>query len=437
MNDFEQLDFYDISNIEIKEISDLEIINSENEYKKIFFRNNSKLLIKAIKEELNNNNLNEKGIYLVLKLLSKLIKYMNKDDLISILEIFLKFYTKNKSEENNYPFMSLEYIEKNINKYFQFNKIKTIYKVKEENNDSIYSLFDFQIKDNILEINRDLEYINKNLKIDLYESIDITDSDIETIYNETYKLSSLSFIISDENFDYEIINEDSILFIKAINDISDISKIIQRNTNKIKVIIINELNDNININDLTNFIKDNKIPIYKIDKSIFKKLIDFFTKGNAAKYKYLYKSDINTNINTNITDDNNLNNLFHIYKIKLDKKEVQEINPIEELIKKMPKTKFNKIKDNELYKTKHCKNYSKDGTCPYQERCIYAHGNDELLEIKKIREYLKTKNEQQEKSVKYDFFRNKLFKELKEESKNLFDILNIKLSKRLIFDILY
>ena len=103
----------------------------------------------------------------------------------------------------------------------------------------------------------------------------------------------------------------------------------------------------------------------------------------------------------------------------------------------MPKTKFNKIKDNELYKTKHCKNYSKDGTCPYQERCIYAHGNDELLEIKKIREYLKTKNEQQEKSVKYDFFRNKLFKELKEESKNLFDILNIKLSKRLIFDILY
>ena len=40
------------------------------------------MIIKVIKEELNNDNLNEKGIYLVLKLLSKLIKYMNMDDLI-------------------------------------------------------------------------------------------------------------------------------------------------------------------------------------------------------------------------------------------------------------------------------------------------------------------------------------------------------------------
>ena len=69
MDDFEQLDFYDISNIEIKAINNLEIINSENEYKKTFFRNNSKLIIKVIKEELNNDCLNEKGIYLVLKLL--------------------------------------------------------------------------------------------------------------------------------------------------------------------------------------------------------------------------------------------------------------------------------------------------------------------------------------------------------------------------------
>ena len=49
---------------------------------------------------------------------------------------------------------------------------------------------------------------------------------------------------------------------------------------------------------------------------------------------------------------------------------------------------------------------------------------------------MKNKKENQEKS-KHDIFRNKLFKELKEESKNLFDILNIKLCKRLIFDILY
>ena len=80
-----------------------------------------------------------------------------------------------------------------------------------------------------------------------------------------------------------------------------------------------------------------------------------------------------------------------------------------------------------------CKNYQRDGTCTYYDRCNYAHGNDEKLEIQKIREYLKNKNEKQEKLSKYDISRNKLFKELKEESKNLFDILNIKLCKRLYF----
>ena len=430
MNDFEQLDFYNISNTEIKSISEFEIINSESEYKKTFFRNNSKLLIKFITEELTKDNLNEKGMYLILKILSKLIKYTTKDDLIVIFEIIWKFYNTNKLEENDYPFMSLEYIEKNINKLFQFNKIRNIYKEKEENTESVYSLFDFTIKDNILEINRDLEYINKQLKIHLSNPIYIDDIDesndsIKKIYAETFELSNLSFIITDETYEYKIIKDNSILFIKSIEDLSEMATILETNINKIKVIILCDIGDNINKNDLSKFINENKIPIYKIEKNTFKKLIDFFIKGNAVKYIHFYKGERDSI------------NIFEIFKFKLDKKEVQEINPMEEIIWKMDKNKLNKIKDiNDKYKTKMCRNYSKNGECPYGGKCIYAHGTNELLEVQKIREYLKNKDEKQDKMSKYDINLNQLIKELKEETKNLFNILNIKLSKRIIYDIL-
>jgi len=138
MDDFEQLNFYNLSNIEIKNISELEIINTGNEYKNKFIENNSKLIINNIIEEINNDVLNEQGIYLTLKILLKLIKYLNKEELYFIFEYFFKFYIKYKWKENNYPFMSYEFIENQENKYFQFKNIKSIYKENEGNNKSLF-----------------------------------------------------------------------------------------------------------------------------------------------------------------------------------------------------------------------------------------------------------------------------------------------------------
>ena len=424
--DFEQLDFYNISNTEILPISYLEIINNENKHKKAFIEKNSNLLFNVIKEELIKDILNEKGIYLIFKLLAKLIIYINKEDLLYIFEYIWKFYIKSKEEQNDYPFMSLEYIERKVNQFFTFNNLRNIYMKKEDNENSLYSLFNYRIKDNTLEISRNLEYINKIKKIKLINLFN------KGILSQSIELSNLSFYISDNSEVYKIINEDSILFCKSIltnNDLSDISNLLNNNINKIKVIIIKEISDIIDKEDLNNFINNLPIPIYQIEKNEYHKIVDFFLRGNGMKYIYFYKHN-----QYNSKDDANI---FNVFKIKFNDDSVnEEIDPMEKIIKTLPKFKLNKINDNQNYKIRMCKNYKKDGICKYNDRCDFAHSNEEINEIKKIREYLNNKKEKDNQLNKNDKNRNNLFREIKNETRNIFNILNFKLSERLIYDIL-
>ena len=358
--DTEQLDFYNISDIELKNINQLEMINNESRFKKTFLENNYKLVIDIIKKELFNSELNLIELYEKLKLLSQVVKYIKKDDLKLIIEFLWKFYDKNKSEENEYPFMSLEYIEKETNKYFNLLDLKNNNKnvILENNGDSIFSLFNYIIKDKILEINRNLGYINKNYKINLnyphiIENLNEGSDDIKKIYASTYKLSNLSFYMSEDDISYEIINDNSILFKKIIlsdNDITSISKIIKLNLNKIKVILVYDISININQNNLISFIKENGIPIYIIEKYNYLKIINFFLRGEG-EYIYIYKNNQYNGID--------FFNSFTIFQLKLKKQEKQEENShnirIENMIKNMPKFKLNNIINNSSYKTELCK----------------------------------------------------------------------------------
>ena len=65
-----------------------------------------------------------------------------------------------------------------------------------------------------------------------------------------------------------------------------------------------------------------------------------------------------------------------------------------------------------------------------------AHGNEELNLIKKIREYLIKNNDKEGKLNKYKMNRDKAYNELKNELIDIFKIFNLKLVKRLIYDIL-
>ena len=431
MENIEQLDFYDIKDIEIINISNIEIINTENKYKNKFIKNNSQLIIHQIKEELLYDILNEKGFFLILEILSNTIKYLNKEDSVYIFEYFWKFYNENKSRENNYPFMSLEYIEKQINKYFQFNNLK-IYKETDNKNESLYSLFNYIIKKNILEIYRNNEYIDNNYKIILNNPIKVENNElynnIKYIYNKEFKLSSLSFYLTEEMKEYKIIKDNSVMITKSISgdyDLSDINKILENNTNKIKVILVYMISYNINQKSLIDFVNKNNIPIYTIDGNYYEKIIDFFIKGNNVNYIFLYK-----NYQVYKKEDS----IFSIFKLDLENNTIiQNNNPIENITKNMSQYKLDKIKNNSSYKTELCM-YYEDGRCRRKKNCDFAHGDYELDTVERIRDYFR--KEKSEKTIKYEANIKKIFNDIKEESKNLFDILNLKLSKRLIYDIL-
>ena len=432
MDDLENLDIYSTPNTKKIDISKKEIIKIESKNKKIFIESNANLIINFIKNELEQDNLNEKGLYLILKFLPKIIEYMKTDELIFFFKYICEFYNKNKSEENDYPFMSLEYLEK-FSALFQLNNIKKIHISENDINKSLYSMFTCKIKDNILKINRNLEFIQKEYSINLQIPIDIKDSNIENIYGRKYKLYCFSFFLDEPDIGfYKIINENSVLITKSIindNELSSVINIIEENKNKIKVILVNEINKNeINQKNLCDFISNNGIPIFKLESEEYLKFIEFFIKGNGVQYVHLYDK-----IEKYKKDDFTI---FSIINLKMKKiTEIQDTDTMEDSIKSLPENKLLKITNNPFYKSKLCKNYEYDKTCGYNDRCIFAHGFDELQQIQKIREYLfinQTKN-----IDKYETKRNKLFELLVNESKNLFNILNIKLAKRLIFDILF
>ena len=145
-------------------------------------------------------------------------------------------------------------------------------------------MFSYKIKNNILEISRNLEFIKKISKFKLTNPIikeQLNNSDyITKIYNESYELFDLSFYL------YKI-NKNSILFIKELNEdiLSSLSKIDNIN-NKIKVIIIESLSHEINqsIKKLINFMTNTSIPIFKLGLNDYEAITDFFIKGKYIKF---------------------------------------------------------------------------------------------------------------------------------------------------------
>ena len=122
MNDDNYQEIYNISNLKIIEISDIILLdNKNNKYQELFIKNNLELILEIIKEEINKNEIDEIMMYSLLNIIKKLIKYLDKDNILFLFRFVWEFYNKNKLEENNWIFMSKEYIENIFIQFYDLN----------------------------------------------------------------------------------------------------------------------------------------------------------------------------------------------------------------------------------------------------------------------------------------------------------------------------
>jgi len=219
--------------------------------------------------------------------------------------------------------MSLEFIEDILYENLDFNSLNQnqidIYKENEEDN-NLYSLFNYTIQDNNLRIDLKSSYTIKNWKFEFTLTNTFTNKILNKDYNKKYELTNISFYKFYESYYGHEINDNSLLltqFIKNKNDLLNLSEIIKNNKNKIKVIIVSEIG--INNSQIIDFINENDIPIYILNNQYYKILIDFFIEGKAnikylSKNKFYEPHQYNDDIEMNIEN----NNQIDIYKLDFE-----------------------------------------------------------------------------------------------------------------------
>ena len=335
------IDSINLSNLEIIPINNITIIKNEDYYiQKQFIDNYKDIIIQTISNEFKNNKLNDKGIYFMLLIISKLINNLTKEQIMKIFEYIWNYYIINKKEEDESDFISFELIENIIDKRISYFYQRHKYIEKEENNnENIIKEFTYAIKNDDFYLNLNRSNLNLIFRECLCNPIleKNKDEEISKIYDIDYNLNYLYFYKYNETYNDDIINEDnSILFSDSIRNtsiLSELSKLIENNYNKIKIIFIKFLNFNDDFNLLLiDFIKKNKIPIFIIESNISNIIYEYFIEGKGNIFNYT----IRTNSNLNYYYNGLLNNEENIKKeYSIENKEKNEkIEKIEKNQKK-------------------------------------------------------------------------------------------------------
>ena len=252
---------YNISSLKIIKISDIIVLdNNNNNYQELFIKNNLELILKIIKEEINKNEIDEIMMHSLLKIIKKLINYLDKENILFFFKFIWDFYDKNKIEENNWIFMSKEYIENILIKYYDLN-IYIISNIPPYNIEFLSNHFIFFIKGNSFCIKFKIDglmYIFNNcLRIPFKNEFN---DNIKTIYNKQYQTKNLLFSEYMKDSKEKILYNDSILFVEFFDKIQllNILKNTRQKNSIIKAIITRTKNKE-NKSEIINFIIDNKI----------------------------------------------------------------------------------------------------------------------------------------------------------------------------------
>ena len=298
--EYYDLDSFNVSNIEMISIKNITIIKMDDDYlQKKFIENYKDVILKILFDELNNNKLNEKGIYYLFIIISKLMHILSEEEKTKIFEYIWKFYVVHKKEEDESQFLSLEFIENIINMHINLlcPKNKNIEKeIKDENliKEFIYKIQNYDFY---------LELKNSNIKLKFGNSLcnpifeKNKDEEISKIYDINYSLNYLYFYKYNEIYTDDIIENKSILITDSIRStqmILELSELIEKNNNKIKIIFMTNLNFNNDFNiELTKFIKNKRIPIFIIESNLSKIIYEYFIEGKIDIFTYTKKKITN------------------------------------------------------------------------------------------------------------------------------------------------
>ena len=319
----------------------------------------------------------------------------------------MKYYKyRGKEKENQYVFLSLEFIEDKINIINSSSNNRKLHEetVNDDDKTNLSHLFDCYIKDQsfglCLKNRNEIKWYQNILNIPFHNE-DKNDK-INEIYKINEKLESLSFYNCFE--DFQQFNKNSILFTKSIKDEEDLSnlkKILEEK--EIKVIITNDLLVNENI--IEKFIIENNIPIYYLPENSFNRFINFFIKGIGGNYIDIINYKVEMENSSSIVD---------IYKFDLfikDKKEKEE-----------KKEKIN-------HKKKRSMDSDEEKSNSEDNNNSNNNSNIDLDEDKYNYETPFNSNDPNEQ-------RMKKYKELIDNIDSFYCLANVKIIKRLIFDII-
>ena len=286
-----------------------------------FLKKNHEIIVKAALEKASSKDINQKKLFIILRLLEKFLPYINEEESRQILPILKQTLEKDTSKN---AFTSEEYLLNSFMNIYDndYEELEKQNKIEENEKNEIYELLQFKIIENKIEITFRDKYI----------SISGTLINKDKIPESEFVASNFCFVDEKENF---VIKENSFVLINCLENNEKIRKILNEGKNKIKLLICSSCE-----------IEREEIdyPMLLINRKIFNSLYNFLVKGEEEK-EGLFESFYNSNLfitngqkENEIEEDINIEILFTENK-KSDYNNLDNENNNEQIVKNKKKKK--------------------------------------------------------------------------------------------------
>ena len=279
-----------------------------------FLKKNHEIIVKAALEKASKD-INQKKLFIILRLLEKFLPFINEEESRQILPILKQTLEKDISK---YAFTSEEYLLNSFMNIYDndYEELEKENKNEENEENEIYEILQFRIIGNKLEITFRDKYIT--ITGTLINKDKISEPEIVSSY--------LCFVDENENVD---IKENSFVLINCLKNNEKIRKILNEGKNKIKCLICSS--SEIDREEID-------YPMLLINRKIFNSLNNFLVKGEEDKeglFDSFYHSNLfitNVQIEKEIDDDLGIEILFNENNTN-DSNNLEKENNNEELVK--------------------------------------------------------------------------------------------------------